>query len=117
MYLHALATAVPEATFTQAQCWEISQRSSVRDRLKKRSMLILQTILKGDHGISHRHFAVPEIERVFNLTPDQLNAAFRTEAPKLAGRALSAALERAGIKPTEVDALLIYSAPAISARE
>ncbi len=107
MYLHALATAVPEATYTQAECWELAQRSSVRERLKKRSMLILQSILRGEHGIAQRHFALPEIERVFDLSPDELNAAFRIEAPRLAGRALRAALEKAALQPQDVDALLI----------
>lgn len=107
MYLHALATAVPAATFTQAECWQIAERSTVRQRLKKRSMLILHTILRGDHGITTRHFAMPDIEHVFDLTPDQLNAAFRSEAPKLAGRALTSALTQAGIRPSEIDALLI----------
>lgn len=109
MYLHALATAVPPAIFTQQECWEIVQRSKVRERLKKRSMLILQSILKGDHGIATRHFAMPAIEDVFDLTSDQLNAAYRAEGPKLAARALSAALEKSGIKPAELDALLICS--------
>jgi predicted naringenin-chalcone synthase len=36
-----------------------------------------------------------------------LNDAFRTAAPDLAGRALTAALERAGVRPAEVDALLV----------
>jgi len=107
MHLHALATAVPPATFTQPECWEIAQRSNVRSRLKKRSMLILQTILKGDHGIATRHFAAPDIEHVFDLTADQLNAAFRAEAPKLAGRALTDALAQAGVRPDQLDALLI----------
>jgi alkylresorcinol/alkylpyrone synthase len=107
MYLQALATAVPLTTFTQLECWEIVQRSKVRERLKKRSMLILQTILKGDHGIATRHFAVPEIEGVFDLNSDQLNAAFRAQGPALAARALTAALAQAGIKPAELDALLI----------
>jgi predicted naringenin-chalcone synthase len=107
MYLHALATAVPAATLTQLECWDIVQRSKVRERLKKRSMLILQTILKGDHGIATRHFAVPAIEGVFDLTSDQLNAAFRAEGPALAARALTRALEQAGLKPEELDALLI----------
>ena len=86
MYLHALATAVPPASFSQADCWDIVQRSPVRSRLKKRSMLILHSILRGDHGIERRHFAVPAIEGVFDLTPDALNQHFRTEAPRLAGR-------------------------------
>lgn len=107
MYLHALATAVPEATYTQADCWEIAQRSSIRARLKKRSMLILQTILKSEHGIATRHFATPNIDGVFDFTPDQLNDAFRTAAPELAGRALTTALERAGVRADQLDALLV----------
>jgi alkylresorcinol/alkylpyrone synthase len=107
MYLHALATAVPSMVFTQPECWDVVQRSKVRERLKKRSMLILQTILKGDHGIGTRHFAVPEIDGVFDLSADQLNAAFRLEGPKLAARALTAALEKAGVTPAGLDALLI----------
>lgn len=107
MYLHALATAVPPATYTQMECWGIAQRSSVRSRLSRRSSLILHSILKSDHGIDSRHFAVPEIDRVFDLSPDQLNVAFRTEAPRLAGRALTSALAQAGIRPEKVDALLV----------
>jgi len=107
MYLHALATAVPPARFTQAECWELADRSRVRERLKKRSMLILQTILRGEHGIATRHFAVPGIEGVFDFTPDQLNAAFRAAAPELAGRALTTALQRAGFRADQIDALLV----------
>lgn len=107
MFLHSLATAVPDAAYTQADCWEIAQRSRLRERLKKRSMLILQTILRGDHGIAKRHFAMPDVENAFDLTPDQLNATFRTEAPKLAGRTLTLALERAGLRADQLDALLI----------
>jgi len=107
MFLHALATAVPAARFTQAECWEVTQRSGVRRRLHRRSGLVLHSILRGDHGIATRHFAVPQIERVFDLTADELNAAFRSEGPQLAGRALTAALERAGVRPADLDALLI----------
>ena len=107
MFLHALATAVPETAFTQTQCWEIVKNSPVRARLEKRSMLILRTILRGDHGIATRHFAVPEIAGIFDRSADQLNHAFRTEGPKLAAHALTAALNRAGVKPAELDALLI----------
>lgn len=107
MYLHALATALPPTSFTPAECWEIAQRSPIRERLKKRSMLILHTILRSEHGIARRHFALPDIGRVFDLSPDELNAAFRTEAPRLAGRALTAALEKAGVRADELDALLV----------
>ncbi len=119
MYLLSLATAVPPASFSQLDCWKIIERSDVRSRLKKRSLLILNTILKSDHGISERHFAVPNIEGVFNLSIDELNAAFRVEAPKLAGTALTRALDRAGLRPGDLDALLIctctgYLCPGIS---
>jgi alkylresorcinol/alkylpyrone synthase len=107
MYLHALATAVPPATYTQTQCLDIALRSPVRERLSKRSMLILQTILRGEHGIATRHFAMPNLDRVFDLSPDELNAGFRREAPTLAGRALTTALERAHLRADQIDALLI----------
>ncbi len=107
MYLHALATAVPPTSFTQMECWGIAERSPVRSRLSRRSSLILHSILKGDHGIATRHFAVSDIDRVFDLSPDELNAAFRHHAPKLAGQALTDALAKAGVRPEEVDALLV----------
>ena len=119
MFLHALATAVPPAVFTQAQCWEIIEHSPAKLRLSRRTQRILRTILKGDCGVTTRHFAVPEIEGVFDLTSDQLNAAFHTAAPQLAGRALTAALAQAGVVAGEVDALLVctctgYLCPGVS---
>jgi len=106
-YLHALATAVPAASFTQPQCWDLVDRSAARDRLHRRSRLILRSILHGDHGIASRHFAVSELDRIFDLTPDDLNAAYRREAPRLAGAALEKALDRAGMRASELDALVI----------
>ena len=119
MFLHALATAVPPAVFTQAQCWEIIEHSPAKLRLSRRTQRILRTILKGDCGVTTRHFAVPEIEGVFDLTSDQLNAAFHTAAPQLAGRALTAALAQAGVVAGEIDALLVctctgYLCPGVS---
>ncbi len=119
MFLHALATAVPPAVFTQAQCWEIVQKSPVKQRLSRRTQLILRAILKGNSGVQTRHFAMPEIEGVFELSSDQLNAAFRTEAPRLAGRALTSALAQAGVVAGEIDALLVctctgYLCPGVS---
>jgi alkylresorcinol/alkylpyrone synthase len=107
MYLHALATALPPAAFTQAECWDIIQRSEARQRLSRRSLLTLRAILRRDSGISTRHFAMPDIERVFSLTPDELNEAFRVEAPRLAARALASAVTQAGLVADQVDALLI----------
>ena len=107
MYLYALATALPPVAFTQAECWNIVQRSEARQRLNRRSVLTLQAILRHDSGIATRHFAMPDIERVFSLTPDELNDAFRVEAPRLAARALASALAQASLLARQVDALLI----------
>lgn len=107
MYLHSLATAVPPQIVTQAQCWDLIERSSVRQRLHKRSRLILHSVLRGDHGISTRNFANLRLDQIFDLSSDELNAAFRTEAPKLAAAALRRAMETAGIKADDLDALLI----------
>jgi alkylresorcinol/alkylpyrone synthase len=107
MYLHALATAAPPETFTPARCWEIVQNSPIRERLNKRSLLTLQAILRRDHGVATRHFAIGEVENVFEFTPDQLNAAFRTEGPVLAARALTLALAKAGLNARDLDALMI----------
>ncbi len=107
MYLHSLATAVPEATFTQLQCWDLVERSDIRSRLSRRTMLVLRSILTGEHGIAARHFAAPDIGRIFDRSADELNASFRAEAPALAGRALLLALERAGVRPGDLDALIL----------
>ena len=107
MFLHALATSVPAAIYPQAACWDIVQRSPVRQRLTKRSRLILHNILTGDHGIARRHFSLPNIENVFELSADQLHEAFRSEAPKLAATALATALDRAQLLPAQLDALLV----------
>src|SRR5882762_10111226 len=107
MHLHALATAVPSASFTQQDCWEIIKRSDARQRLSRRSQLVLSAILRGDSGVQTRHFAMPDIEHVFDRTADELNETFRIEAPKLAGRALMSALAQAQLAPSQIDTLLI----------
>ena len=119
MFLHSLATAVPSQRFLQPQCWDIIERSPARQRLNKRSRLILHSLLRGDHGVAQRHFAVPEIDRIFDLSPDELNRAFRSAAPQLAESALLPALRQAGLRPEQLDALLVctctgYLCPGVS---
>jgi len=107
MYLHALATAVPDAVYTPQDCLQLAQTPAIKSRINRRSSLILQSILRSDHGIAKRHFAVADIEHVFDLNPDELNAAFRSAAPQLAGRALTSALEQTNLRPSAIDALLV----------
>jgi predicted naringenin-chalcone synthase len=107
MYLHSLTTAVPPTCFTQAECYEFAQHPDVRGRLNRRSQLLVQAVLRGDSGIERRHFAVPDVPGVFSYTADQLNEAFRREAPKLAKAALTSALAEAGVEAKDLDVLLI----------
>jgi predicted naringenin-chalcone synthase len=107
MFLHSLATANPAHVFTQEQCWAIARESGSRMRLHERSMLVLQKVLNGNSGIDTRHFAVADFGRTFDRTADELNGEFRREAPLLATDALRAALDRAGLRPDELDALFI----------
>lgn len=119
MYLQALATAVPDTALSQRDCWEIMQHSPVRSRLSRRSMLILQSILRGDHGIDRRHFALEDPAGIFDRTADDLNATFRREAPRLAAKALQRALDEAKLLARDIDALLVctctgYVCPGVS---
>ena len=107
MYLRSLATAVPPDAFTQAECWDILRASDVGTRLNARSMSILRKVLTADNGIDRRHFATPDIENIFDRDVDALNETFRREAPRLAGRALAGALDRASLRAEDLDALLI----------
>lgn len=107
MQLHSLVTASPPAVFTQRQCAEIAKSEGIASRLNRRSQLILRSILSGDSGIDERHFALTDIPGVFDYSADALNDVFRREAPALAGKALLAALGKAGVKPGDLDALFI----------
>lgn len=109
MHLQALTTAVPPHAFTQAECWELIKTSPVRQRLSRRSMLILQSILRGDSGVRKRHFAFADPASLFDLNADGLNAAYRQAAPALAAQGLRKALQRTGDRPADIDALFVCS--------
>ena len=107
MYLHALATATPPARLTQDECHKLIAASEQFPRLSRRSRLTLGAVLRGDCGIAARHFAFTPIKDVFHASADTLNLCFREEAPRLAARALSAALTQAGLLPGQLDALVL----------
>ncbi|WP_309382379.1 type III polyketide synthase [Cerasicoccus frondis] len=119
MYLLSLANRVPPQSYTQPECWEILQRSTVLDTLTGRSGSLLRRILNNQNGIEKRHFAVEDIEQLFSRSAEELNRDFQREAPKLAGQALVDALEEAGLAPDELDALIVctctgYLCPGVS---
>jgi alkylresorcinol/alkylpyrone synthase len=119
MYLHALANVTPAQQLTQRECWEILRRARATRRLQARSRAVLEKILTGDNGIETRHFALPDLEGIFDLDAEALNAAFEREAPALGERALRAALAQAGLAAGDLDALVVctctgYLCPGLS---
>ncbi len=119
MYLQPPATAVPPHRFTQPECWEILRGSPLAGRLRPRSLALLEKVLTNDNGIAARHFVTADIRRVFDLGADELNETFLREAPRLAGRALRKAIEQAGLRADELDALFVctctgYLCPGLS---
>lgn len=120
MFLQALATATPPASFTQGECLDLARAACATDaRLNRRTRLLLSTILRGESGVDERQFAVSDPRDLFNLDGDALNEAFRSHAPQLAEAALRPALARAGVGPDGIDALVVctctgYLCPGVS---
>jgi alkylresorcinol/alkylpyrone synthase len=107
MYLTGLGTAVPERCYSQHECWDALRATPRFRALKAPSRVLLERVLLGESGIRTRHLALDSLDEAFELEPDVLQRRFFEHAPALATRAAQAALERAGIAPREVDALLI----------
>jgi predicted naringenin-chalcone synthase len=120
MFLHALATATPPRSLAQADCLELARSSAhAGANLDRRSRLLLGAILRGDSGIETRQFALTQMDRLFDLDADELNEEFRRAAPALAASALQPALQRAGLRADELDALVVctctgYLCPGVS---
>ncbi len=119
MFLLSLANVVPDQRLTQQECWEILRHSPSLRKLRPGSRALLEKILIGDSGIESRHFAVGDLDRIFDLDAESLNHAFEREAPALAERALHTALAEAKLAPGELDALIIctctgYLCPGLS---
>ncbi|MFM1770125.1 MAG: hypothetical protein RJA22_2654 [Verrucomicrobiota bacterium] len=107
MYLSGIGKAVPQACYTQAECWKALQECPQFPQLNPRSHAVLRKVLSGDNGIATRHLAVANLAEAFVLTPDVLHARFAEHAPSLATQAAERALAAARLTPTEVDAVLI----------
>jgi len=119
MYLHSLANVVPTQRLTQRECWEILRHSPAAQKLRPGSRALLEKILTRDNGIETRHFAVGDLDKIFDLDAEALNHAFEREAPALGERALRAALADAHLTPGDLDDLVIctctgYLCPGLS---
>jgi alkylresorcinol/alkylpyrone synthase len=119
MYLNATGTALPERRYTKSECWDAFAASQWFDRLDDRSRLIARHVLTRNNGIEARRLSVTSLEEVFTIDADTLQRRFSLHAPALAADAGRTALERAGIAPGAVDAVIVstctgYLCPGLS---
>ena len=119
VFLQSISSAFPQQSYSQEDCLAVAERSPVVGKLRPRSRDLLFKILGGDSGISKRHFALGDPSRLFDRPAEDLNREFEREAPRLAGEALGAALEQAGVSADGLDALFVstctgYLCPGIS---
>jgi alkylresorcinol/alkylpyrone synthase len=117
MRLVSLATAVPEPSWTQAECWHLLRDASAMRQLKPRSLELLEKVLLGNSGIEQRHFATQHLTDIFDRNAQSLNETFEREATALAARALRDAMHKA--EAVTVDALFVctctgYLCPGLS---
>lgn len=119
MYLQSLATAFPEYEYTQQECLRILSLSPAMGVIKPRSRQILEKVLAGDSGIETRRLSPRNIADVLEKNAGGLHRVFEEHAPRLASQALKNSCDAAGVKPSEIDALLIctctgYLCPGLS---
>jgi alkylresorcinol/alkylpyrone synthase len=107
LFVTGVGTAVPATRYSQKQCWEAFREAPQFGVLAAPARALMQRVLLGEQGVHTRHLALERLRDAFAVDPDVLHRRFAAHAPRLATQAARKALERAGVLPQEVDALLI----------
>ena len=107
MFIDAVGTAVPQSRYSQRECWEALRDTPQFARLRAPSRVLLERVLTGEQGVRSRHLALDSLSEAFVIDPDVLARRFARHAPDLATRAARRALERAALRPQDVDALIV----------
>jgi alkylresorcinol/alkylpyrone synthase len=107
MFITGLGTATPSTHYLQTECWEAAQASPRFALLSSRSRALVKKVLLSNNGIVSRCLALDSLTDVFDLSPDTLHARFAQHAPALATQAAERALQRAGMKTPDIDAVII----------
>lgn len=119
MYLRSISTATPTSVYTQTECWEILQKSPRFHKLSKRSQGVVEKILLNDNGIDTRHFAMPNLEGIFDLNAQGLNEGFELHGQALVEEAVRDACDQADLALSDLDGLIVatctgYVCPGLS---
>jgi predicted naringenin-chalcone synthase len=107
LFVTGVGSAVPATQYSQKQCWEAFRGAPQFGALGAPARALMERVLLGEKGVRTRHLALERLEDAFELDPDVLHRRFAAHAPSLATAAALRALQRAGVAPLEVDALLI----------
>jgi predicted naringenin-chalcone synthase len=119
MYLTGIGTAAPPSRYTKLDCWEAFRRSEWFERLPERARALARAILLSENGMEARRLAVSSLSEVFRIDPDTLQRRFLDTAPRLAARAGATALDNAGLRTDDIDAIVVstctgYLCPGLS---
>jgi predicted naringenin-chalcone synthase len=119
MYVNGIGTAAPPSRYTKLDCWEAFRRSEWFERLQERTRALARAILLGENGMEARRLAVSSLDEAFRIDPDTLQRRFLATAPQLAARAGAAALDQAGLRADDIDAVVVstctgYLCPGLS---
>lgn len=119
MFINGIGTAVPPKRYLKSECWDAFQASDWTMRLGTRAHALARSVLLRDNGIEARHLAIDSLDEVFQIDPDTLHKRFLANAPLLARDAGLQALEKAGLGPSQIDAVVVstctgYLCPGLS---
>ncbi len=119
MFVHSIGTSLPERHYSKDDCWGAFVASEWFGKLNPRSHAIAKTVLRRDNGIETRYLAVESLNEIFSIDPDTLHQRFVTHAPRLGIEAARRSLERAGLLPKAIDAVVVttctgYLCPGLS---
>lgn len=120
MFLAGLATAVPSHRYTQQQCWEGVEASTLYAALEPGARTLFRKLLVAKNGaVAARYLSIEKVSEGFVFNPDALIARFEKNAPLLAIASAQQALEQAGLGAGDVDAVLVstctgYLCPGLS---
>jgi predicted naringenin-chalcone synthase len=118
-FIRSVATSVPPNRFTKGECLAAFESSHWFGKLERRSHVVARTVLQRDNGIDARRLAVTKLEDVFLIDPDTLSERFLLNAPALASEAAGRAMESAGLRIADIDAVVVstctgYLCPGLS---
>jgi predicted naringenin-chalcone synthase len=119
MFVTGIGTAVPPQRYRKKDCWEAFRESKWFDKLSTRAHAVAAAVLLKNNGIETRHLAVDSLNDVFSIDPDTLHRRFLEYAPALASDAARRALAQAGLRPGQIDAIVVstctgYVCPGLS---